>query len=369
MAIEIQTHDQPPNYLRQLMVGGEAASWLWVGDRPIRLLGETVRMGGIAGVNTKQDQRMKGYARRLLSDTVTYMTEQGYDVSMLFGIPDFYDKFGYIPCIPGYRVTIATRDAERAGEAAKGWSVRPLTPDDYAFVVRVSNAANADRAASLIRYAGKWSGFRHGSDWWRKATAAVVEDPEGRPAGYMAWDKGVTEVKAVEVEAADARAYPAILAELARMAVEMRCGEIETLLPPDHLFSVFARRYGCRASTRFDRMGGGMMRILNQGPLFEKLQPGMERRLQRSGLAGRRVRLKLETDLGTTRALLNADGEGESRVTLKMRQDRLMQLVVGYRPASDVLGEDGVESRGPAQEVLEALFGGQTPYVLKPDEF
>ena len=116
-------------------------------------------------------------------------------------------------------------------------------------------------------------------------------------------------------------------------------------------------------------MGGGMMRILNQGPLFEKLRPGMERRLPRSGLAGRRVRLKLETDLGTTRVLLNADGEGESRVSLKLRQDRLMQLVVGYRPAADVLGEDGVKSRGPAQEVLDALFGGQTPYVLKPDEF
>ncbi len=369
MGIEIRTRDEGDGHRRQVFVDGEAVSWLWVLDHPIRLLGQTVRMGGIGGVGTREEHRMKGYARRLLSDTVRYMTDQGYDVTMLFGIPDFYDKFGYIPCIPAHQVTMATRDAERAAGAAKGWKVRPLTEDDYAFVVRVSNAANADRSASLIRYKGKWNGFRHGSDWWTKATAAVVEDPDGRPAGYMAWDKGVTAVKAVEVEAADARAYPAILAELARMAVDMRCGEVEMVLPPDHPFAVFARRYGCRAATRFQRMGGGMMRILNQGPLFEKLQPGMEMRLQRSGLAGRRVRLRLETDLGTTRLLLNADGEGESRVTLKLRQDRLMQLVVGYRPAADVLGEEGVESRGPAQEVLDALFGGQTPYVLKPDEF
>ena len=80
---------------------GEVASWLWVLDLPTRLLGQTVRMGGIGGVNTKESHRMKGYARRLLSDTVSYMTEQGYDVTMLFGIPDFYDKFGYIPaCRP-----------------------------------------------------------------------------------------------------------------------------------------------------------------------------------------------------------------------------------------------------------------------------
>ncbi len=180
VSIEIRTEDRGDGHLRQVVVDGEVASWLWVLDQPTRLLGQTVRMGGIGGVNTKESHRMKGYARRLLSDTVSYMTEQGYDVTMLFGIPDFYDKFGYMPCIPAYSVTLVTREAERAGEAAKGWKVRPMTEDDYAFVVRVSNAANADRSASLIRYKGKWSGFRHGSDWWTKATAAVVEDPKGR---------------------------------------------------------------------------------------------------------------------------------------------------------------------------------------------
>lgn len=111
------------------------------------------------------------------------------------------------------------------------------------------------------------------------------------------------------------------------------------------------------------------MRILNQESLFEKLQPGLERRLGEGPLAKRRVRLRLETDLGTTRLLLNPKGKTESRVTWRAPQGKLMQLVVGYRPVADLLGEDGVEARGPAAEVLEALFGGQTPYVLKPDEF
>jgi hypothetical protein len=81
------------------------------------------------------------------------------------------------------------------------------------------------------------------------------------------------------------------------------------------------------------------------------------------------VRLRIETDLGTSRLVLNAGGRSESRVSLKVRQDRLMQLVVGYRPAADLLSEDGVESRGPALGVLEALFSGPTPYVAKTDEF
>ena len=69
----------------------------------------------------------------------------------------------------------------------------------------------------------------------------------------------------------------------------------------------------------------------------------------------------MQTELGVTRLLLNPDGKTESRVALTAPQDRLMQLVAGYRPVADLLTEDGIVARGPAVEVLEALFGGQQP--------
>jgi predicted acetyltransferase len=369
MTIRIETQQKDRDRLRQVMLDGEAVSWLWVLDMRMRLLGEPIRMAGIGGVNTKEEHRMKGYARRLLSDTVRYMTDEGFDVSMLFGIPNLYDKFGYAPCLPEHRATIATRDAERAREAARGYSVRPLTEKDIPLVVRLHNEANRGRAGSLIRDAGRFHGFRLGSDWRRQAQASAVEDGDGRAVGYLVWDKSDTDVKAVEAEAGDPRAYAAILAELARLAVEKRCEEAELCLPADHPLMVFARRYGCRCHASYNRMSGGMMRILNQQGLFEKLGPALEGRLQDSALAGRRVRLRLETDLGVTRLLLNPDGKSESRVALKAPQDRLMQLVVGYRPLADLLTEDGVEAGGPAIEVTEALFGGQSPYVLASDRF
>jgi predicted acetyltransferase len=369
MSIRIETQDREWTHLRQVIVDGEAVSWLWVPEHRIRLCGEPVRMAGIGGVETKPAHRMKGYARRLLSDTVDYMTAEGYDVTMLFGIPDFYDKFGYAPCIPAHHVSLTTREAERAKEHAGGYSARPMTEDDYGYVVKVSNAANVDRAPSLIRDRARFRGFGHGSDWHRRSEALVVEDRKGRTAGYFVRDRGVTEVKAIEVEATDAGAYAAVLHELAKQAVELRCSEVEMVLAADHPFAVFARRYGCRCTTRYARMGGGMMRILNQDGLFERMRPGMERRLARGELAGRRVSVRFETDLGTTRVVLNPKGKSESRVTLKVRQDRLMQLVVGYRTAADLLAADGVESRGPAAQVLAELFEGPLPYVLKADEF
>jgi predicted nucleotide-binding protein (sugar kinase/HSP70/actin superfamily) len=211
--------------------------------------------------------------------------------------------------------------------------------------VRLHNEANRGRAGSLIRDAGRFHGFRLGSDWRRQAQASAVESADGRAVGYLVWDKSDTDVKAVEAEAGDPRAYAAILAELARLAVEKRCEEAELFLPADHPLLVFARRYGCRCHASYNRMGGGMMRILNQQGLFEKLGPALEGRLQDSALAGRRVRLRLETDLGVTRLLLNPDGRGELRATLKTPQDKLMQLIVGYRPAADLLAQDGIEAQ------------------------
>jgi predicted acetyltransferase len=69
-------------------------------DLPMRIGDAVIRMAGIGDVYTEREHRMKGYMRYLYEDTLTYMTEEGYDVSMLFGIPDFYTKFGYAVCLP-----------------------------------------------------------------------------------------------------------------------------------------------------------------------------------------------------------------------------------------------------------------------------
>ncbi len=70
-------------------------------------------------MHTQQKHRLKGYARRLLSDTVEYVTRRGYAVSMLFGIPDFYHRFGFLPAIPEHTTVVATRDAEQVAEQAR----------------------------------------------------------------------------------------------------------------------------------------------------------------------------------------------------------------------------------------------------------
>ena len=56
------------------------------------------------------------------------MQHEGFDVSMLFGIPNFYPKFGYATCMAQPKVSIKTRDAELANARALPLQAPPVSP-------------------------------------------------------------------------------------------------------------------------------------------------------------------------------------------------------------------------------------------------
>jgi predicted acetyltransferase len=369
MGCEIRTEVEGRHHHRQLRVGDEAVSRLMVWDLEMWLLGERVRVGGIGGVHTDREHRNKGYMRRLMQDTVEYMTGLEQHFSMLFGISDFYNKFGFLPCLPEHRAEMATRDAERAAEEALPGRFRPMEDGDHAFVVALYNEENRLRPAAIVRDEEHFHGFPKGSGWRTKAVPTILEDEAGRVLGYMVCDEGRTDVTVVELNARDDGHFASMLAELARLAVERRCGQIEFRMPPDHAFMRFARRFGLHAQADYPRMGGGMMRVLNQEPAFEVLRAAMERRFAETGLGDESVALTIETDLGES-ALRFGDGEGGTvRGAVRLDQGRLAQVMVGYRAARDVLSDPGVENEGEAERLLETLFGGRLPYVWQSDRF
>lgn len=72
----------------------EWLSRLGLREYQMRFGAAQLKMGGICRVGTKEEHRNKGYSRRVMDHTIVFMSENGFDVSMLFGIPNFYHKFG-----------------------------------------------------------------------------------------------------------------------------------------------------------------------------------------------------------------------------------------------------------------------------------
>src|SRR6266536_3592169 len=144
--MEIRTRKETNYSTREMLIDGQVVCWLTLIDYAMRIGSARVRMAGIAGVETKSEHRMKGYMRVLFQDTLEYMRNEGFDVSMLFGIPSFYPKFGYATCMALYKVMVKTRNAELAKGLARPVQARPIAPADLPAVAELYNRANASRS-------------------------------------------------------------------------------------------------------------------------------------------------------------------------------------------------------------------------------
>ena len=84
-------------------------------------------------------------------------------LTMLYGIPDFYPKFGYATCLAYSAFTIKTRIAETAATNAVAITTHPITPSDLPMVIDLYNERNATRTCSLVRSPQYFNGFVEGN--------------------------------------------------------------------------------------------------------------------------------------------------------------------------------------------------------------
>jgi predicted acetyltransferase len=77
-----------------LNVDGADVSGLSVVDQRVRVGSAGLKMAGIAGVWTVEDYRRQGYASRVMWSAIEEMKRRRYNVSILFGIEDFYHRYG-----------------------------------------------------------------------------------------------------------------------------------------------------------------------------------------------------------------------------------------------------------------------------------
>lgn len=370
--MHIKTVDEGRHHRRELWLDDETqVAHLWVIDYTMRIGSAEVRMAGIGGVHTEREHRMQGYMRHLFEDTVAYMTEEGYDVSMLFGIPNFYNKFGYAVCLAKYRASVKTRDAEDAGTQALPLAPRPVTTEDMPKIVALYTGENATRTGTVLRDPDAFDTFPHGTDWGTPTEAVLWENAGGNLLGYVVCNRNKTAVTVAEIGAQQPSLFPSILTYLAQQAIEKRCESVAAVIPPDHAFAEYLQRFGCEWQTGYPRYSDGMMRIMNQDTLFEKVGPELGRRIANIPEA---TPVALQTDLGELTLVPDANGlrietgvAADARLALP--QDKLMQLLMGYRSVGDVLNSPNVTLVGNARMTLEALFPRDAAFVWSPDHF
>ena len=178
--------------LIELKVAERAVSRLYIIPRTISIGVARVRVDGIGGVETEEEYRGRGYARRVMEAALARMggentvSQDPAALSFLFGIPNFYEKFGYAQAGPWYSLHLT--ELSGGDSLPDGWTVRSCTPHDLPAIHALYERGTAQAVGAVIRHPSGhvWSTLAAVVADSSRDECRVVVDPSRAVAAY-AW--------------------------------------------------------------------------------------------------------------------------------------------------------------------------------------
>src|SRR5215213_1951439 len=165
-----------------LQLDGRQVSRVVIVPMVMRIGAAVVRMDGIGGVGTEEEFRNRGYSRRVMETAIEEIRRGDAALSTLFGIEDFYQKFGYETTGPEYTVVLPLAEATAPTRSLpRGWRFRPLTPDDMPEVMRLYHANTRRSTGALVRHDAR--------DDPSETEQLADLNPDARKIGLRAWNR------------------------------------------------------------------------------------------------------------------------------------------------------------------------------------
>ena len=345
-----------PRHALSLMINNENVSHLAVYDLQQQIGPHLVRMGGVAGVGTHADHRFKGYSRRVMVNSLRWMRREGFDVSMLFGIPGFYPKFGFAPVMPIPTMTVSLKDAELARRGRLKFV--EFTDDRLRDVLSLYHATHAGRTGIIHRDHRTWVPFRRNKSWGLRTRVLVGVDGRRKAQAYFACDLA-QDASVVETGYSSPAVFGDLLRATADVASSARAGSISFRLPPDDAFIAWCRSFGLTQETIYKRDSGGQVRMINIPSTLGKVAPLLASRLAaRGSRAGElTIRTNLE-DVGLrwSRGKLAVGKPSSAGQWVRLPQWALAQLLYGHRSVDTLLAAGQVTGSKAGLKSLDAML-------------
>ncbi|MDA1140318.1 MAG: GNAT family N-acetyltransferase [Planctomycetota bacterium] len=353
-----------PDLARVLEVDGKIVASVRIQDLQMKFGESILRVGGIADVGTDPEHRRKGYAARVMKDAVRHIEKEGFDISVLFGIHDYYDKFGYINALPTTSMSISVRDALKAPHKIKG---RAFKQSDMPSVKRLYQQTGAQIWGNAVRNKAEWE-FRssrfEGARIFTRGKSVVAYS-------ILATTENNCRIREFGAQA-DTEVLASLLHDAAEIAGRYRAGQMGIDAPADLPLVTAFTDYGLNISTTFPRNGGGMARIINLEQAVHKMLHQWSQHLaeSRAKVPGP---FSIETDIGAAAIAVKGKRlipcEGKTRLTLTLPQKRLTQLMLGYQPPEFILAKADVKCSRELTETILALFPRRYAYIWPHDHF
>ncbi|MFW5839215.1 MAG: GNAT family N-acetyltransferase [Planctomycetota bacterium] len=313
---------------------------------------------GIGAVATAGDLRGKGLMAATALAGLDRIRQAGYDFSVLFGIGDFYHRFGYVA---GWPDTVWQVQTARLPEKPASMKLRKCSPLDER-IAELYNRSHAGLVASAIRPTCRQLPPRRQGWCW---------ESDGRIVGYVVTGKGGGRFECVEAGG------PAELAlgALRHLATKAGASTVHfPSLPAGDGTAQWLRTNDGTRTEKFARSGGPMVRTVNLLSCLRKMRPELQARLACSPAHGWQGRFGI--------------GDGVDRVALKIREGKIQvapaeslgqhgveagpaaaRLLIGSDQPAQVARDAGLKLQGDAPLLLEALFPARQPMLRRLDSF
>ncbi len=346
---------------RAAFLDGKLVSHYGIWDFQMRAGRGRLRTGGVGAVATHGDYLRRGFMAKTARACVNGLRGLGYDMSLLFGISNFYNKFGYVRAFSFSTVMVWADDLPKE-------KPRPA-PRKFVFKHRpdleaLYNRENAGLTGTAVRPAYMNVNPMCAGDGylWRGANK--------KPAGYVFVrpdrDKLIVNEVCGDVEQA--------LRVLAVLARKHRCRELH--FNRLHEESALARRLkwgDCRVETQHIRAGGAMIRTVNLASVLKKMESEFSRLLKKSPMAGWKGQLLISDPrekvlLTINRAKVTAGPPAKTKNRIAGGEE-IAQMLIGTDDPRETAAVHKTRVQGEARLLLPVLFPCRHPMLAAWDGF
>jgi len=360
-----------PEHTRIIIDNGEVVAGVAIVEMPVRYGDATLKMGGISTVATDPDKQGRGYGRANMEDTVRYMEQDGYDISFLLGIRNYYPKYGYRTALVWAPVVVNVADT--SSQMPDGWTSRKIEESDIPALDEVYRETIGVCDLAVRRTEADWKWYFTFGRMGREHDRVIV-NADNKVVGYFTLQGRGDRMRVDELGVPDDMdAYAAVVATMRERGKDLYAREVEIYTVPDGGFArwVLYRARG-KWSRSSDYVGGPMFRLFNVERLFGKICGTLAKRWGNAPRSTPEEAVTIRCPLGQV-ALVPTDGKlivrpGEATGTVvEMPHEALTELVLGFRSVEDVLCDDGVSASEAAKRVLSAVFPVGIPFIPPTD--
>ncbi len=389
---EIIVSSEPDgNYRVDLMRDEKSVSRLRIANRPIAVGCAQVEMGGIADVGTLEECRYQGLSRRVLQETMSFMEQSDFGLTMLYGIPNYYHKFGYASAGPNRGAVIKTQ--EQVPELPEGWQMRPLSLQDIPELKRLYSVYLSENVCGArIRPDGSssWTEISRVATGERADDCFVLQSPDGHVSAYAWHGKGswvpdgierttpsmlvVSEAIAESPQAADVLLIACDIwgREIARRE-SREITSIAYAVTEEGCLAAALMRKDCEFRQQYSACGNCMVRVGNLNELFDQMMPEW-RRLARLSAGSIDSTVCFQTPLGAKALHVNIGGvsycdPAEAGYKLSLSVGDMAMLAIGSLPTEDLLARLPNPPCEDALAVCKLLFPRRQQHMFLADRY